>query len=177
MNESIISNSKLTKGGVNVQVEGSTVFLSVWNESSQGSMQVRIPLNSEKARELGDVINQALAESKAASQKSEEAKERRKFFVLCDPCNIVAQDDWSRFLDVTDFGNDSPEDFPVEGGKVIECSFTENGDGFMVINRVSVPVDAGLVCIAEFDEKPKGRWLWTNNREQAQMWFERLRKI
>jgi hypothetical protein len=100
-----------------------------------------------------------------------------KFFIITDPCYIVEDGEWGKFLDVTDYGDDLGEPFKINGGEIIECSPTDGGDGYVVINKVRVTVDAGMVCIAQFDEKPKGRNLVTQDFATALKWFRKAKKI
>jgi hypothetical protein len=100
-----------------------------------------------------------------------------KFFMITDPCYIVNDGEWDKFLKVSDYGDDIFEPFKIDGGEILVCSPTKFGDGYKIINKVRVTVDAGLVCVAQFDKKPKGRNLVTQDFDQAMKWFRQAKQI
>lgn len=104
-------------------------------------------------------------------------------FLVTDPCYIVPDEDWSKFLDETSLGEELPEGgWKINGvGKIIEISGTDNGDGSVKIGKWEVGVDAGLVCIAEVSNTYKlpkhGLGALTSSREEAERWFEKACRI
>ena len=80
----------------------------------------------------------------------------KKYYLVTDPCYII-DDNWEDFLEVSDYGTDfieGQDTYPVKGGQIVACDTTAGGDGCVKIGSSIIAVDAGMVCIAEFDEKP-----------------------
>lgn len=77
-------------------------------------------------------------------------------YLVTDPCYVVPNDDWDKFLNETGFGEICMGEDPyvIEGfGKILVSDGTDGGDGCWNVSRgKQVMADAGLVCIVELDE-------------------------
>lgn len=76
-------------------------------------------------------------------------------YLVTDPCYVVDNKDWDKFLTATDTGDSLPADgYVIEGvGKVISMEGSNGGDGSwhpeVLRPSIEVNADAGLVCIVE----------------------------
>lgn len=120
-------------------------------------------------------------------------------YLITDPCYIVPDDEWSKFVDDM-YGNDSMADeervlpYKVEGiGTIVRMSNTAYGDGGCTVSENGksweIGVDAGLVCLVECDDsldiekvsKDKGYALTlgavTENKTTADRWYAKAQQI
>jgi hypothetical protein len=114
-------------------------------------------------------------------EKTEKPKQSKTWFLVTDPCYIVDDENWQTFLDETDYADDfdgTEETCKIDGGVITHCSTTDNGDGFTKIGKQEITVDAGIVCIAEFSEKPAvNSGYITDKKERAEKAFEKACRI
>lgn len=100
-----------------------------------------------------------------------------KVYLVADPCHIISRDDWSSFLDVTNFAEEA-ENYHIPGvGTILECKGTGGDGSWEVAPDKFVGVDAGLVSIIELNadsaySDSTSFEAVTEDYDEAKEWFE-----
>lgn len=83
-------------------------------------------------------------------------RNKKQMYLVTDPCYIVPNDEWQKFVDDSYKGNffEPPLPYIIKGfGKIVECDSTANGDGTQKVAKdKEVNVDSGTVCLVELED-------------------------